>query len=229
MENQDQKPEEKVVTIGRNEPCPCGSGKKYKRCCGVNAAPKLSAPREPAPFAGGFNPKAGAPGFDPKMMENMDPQWMMQVSQALQRLPKGQLQRLQTVMQKAMNGKDVTAEAQELEKNLPPEFQSLMQSWAGTMGGLGGGGEEAALPGEFPALPGVPAPENTQMTEEQARLLVEQAAKSGVISTEQAESLLTAQEGASSEGLTTETAETEESAESKKGGFWKRFTDKANP
>lgn len=22
--------------IGRNEPCPCGSGKKYKRCCGAN-------------------------------------------------------------------------------------------------------------------------------------------------------------------------------------------------
>ena len=22
--------------IGRNEPCPCGSGKKYKRCCGKN-------------------------------------------------------------------------------------------------------------------------------------------------------------------------------------------------
>ena len=21
------------VKIGRNEPCPCGSGKKYKRCC----------------------------------------------------------------------------------------------------------------------------------------------------------------------------------------------------
>ena len=20
--------------IGRNEPCPCGSGKKYKQCCG---------------------------------------------------------------------------------------------------------------------------------------------------------------------------------------------------
>jgi preprotein translocase subunit SecA len=20
--------------VGRNEPCPCGSGKKYKRCCG---------------------------------------------------------------------------------------------------------------------------------------------------------------------------------------------------
>jgi hypothetical protein len=22
--------------IGRNEPCPCGSGKKYKKCCGAN-------------------------------------------------------------------------------------------------------------------------------------------------------------------------------------------------
>jgi len=24
----------KKKKIGRNEPCPCGSGKKYKRCCG---------------------------------------------------------------------------------------------------------------------------------------------------------------------------------------------------
>jgi hypothetical protein len=22
--------------VGRNEPCPCGSGRKYKRCCGAN-------------------------------------------------------------------------------------------------------------------------------------------------------------------------------------------------
>jgi hypothetical protein len=22
-------------TIGRNDPCPCGSGKKYKKCCGA--------------------------------------------------------------------------------------------------------------------------------------------------------------------------------------------------
>ena len=21
--------------VGRNEPCPCGSGKKYKKCCGM--------------------------------------------------------------------------------------------------------------------------------------------------------------------------------------------------
>ena len=23
--------------VGRNDPCPCGSGKKYKRCCGATA------------------------------------------------------------------------------------------------------------------------------------------------------------------------------------------------
>ena len=25
----------RVIKIGRNEPCPCGSGKKYKKCCGI--------------------------------------------------------------------------------------------------------------------------------------------------------------------------------------------------
>jgi len=25
------------VKVGRNEPCPCGSGKKYKKCCGAVA------------------------------------------------------------------------------------------------------------------------------------------------------------------------------------------------
>ena len=27
-----------VPKVGRNDPCPCGSGKKYKKCCGVNVA-----------------------------------------------------------------------------------------------------------------------------------------------------------------------------------------------
>ena len=26
----------KEKKIGRNDPCPCGSGKKYKKCCGAN-------------------------------------------------------------------------------------------------------------------------------------------------------------------------------------------------
>ena len=27
-----------VKKVGRNDPCPCGSGKKYKKCCGANSA-----------------------------------------------------------------------------------------------------------------------------------------------------------------------------------------------
>lgn len=33
------------MTIGRNEPCPCGSGKKYKKCCG--ATEDTGAPEQP--------------------------------------------------------------------------------------------------------------------------------------------------------------------------------------
>jgi hypothetical protein len=31
-------PQRRAVTISRNAPCPCGSGKKFKRCCGAPAA-----------------------------------------------------------------------------------------------------------------------------------------------------------------------------------------------
>ena len=31
-------PVRKAVKVGRNDPCPCGSGKKYKKCCGVDSA-----------------------------------------------------------------------------------------------------------------------------------------------------------------------------------------------
>ena len=31
-----RKPVVKTVKVGRNDPCPCGSGKKYKKCCGLN-------------------------------------------------------------------------------------------------------------------------------------------------------------------------------------------------
>ncbi len=31
-----KRPVKKGEKVGRNEPCPCGSGKKYKKCCGMN-------------------------------------------------------------------------------------------------------------------------------------------------------------------------------------------------
>ena len=27
------------MTVARNDPCPCGSGKKFKQCCGATGAP----------------------------------------------------------------------------------------------------------------------------------------------------------------------------------------------
>ena len=36
-EHQVTQPVHAEKTVGRNEPCPCGSGKKYKNCCGKNA------------------------------------------------------------------------------------------------------------------------------------------------------------------------------------------------
>jgi uncharacterized protein len=49
--------------VGRNDPCPCGSGKKYKQCCITKAAgPKkkftaklLSGKKEEQSQAGGIN------------------------------------------------------------------------------------------------------------------------------------------------------------------------------
>ena len=31
-----QRPVRVAPRVGRNDPCPCGSGKKYKKCCGMN-------------------------------------------------------------------------------------------------------------------------------------------------------------------------------------------------
>lgn len=32
------------MKIGRNDPCPCGSGKKYKKCCGAKVTPEFELP-----------------------------------------------------------------------------------------------------------------------------------------------------------------------------------------
>ena len=121
--------ESAVSVVARNEPCPCKSGKKYKRCCGVNAAPKLfqATDRQDA-----------NPGFDSSAFEGIDQEQVLQFSRALKRLPKGQMQRLQSLMQKAMSGQDVSKEAADMEKSFPLDFQKMMQDFVPP-----GEGEEA--------------------------------------------------------------------------------------
>jgi hypothetical protein len=171
--------ESSTPQVGRNEPCPCGSKKKYKRCHGVDAAPKLTVSAQQAP--------AMPAGFDPSQF---DPNMMLQFSQMMSKLPKGQLQKLQNLMQKAMSGKDVTREAKEFESSLPVEFQALLGGFQ-MPAGMGMPGGAAGLP-DIDVTDGAP-----QMTEEEARAIVDAAAKDGKISTEEAGELLKEPKGVS--------------------------------
>jgi SEC-C motif len=36
---------DRQMKLGRNDPCPCGSGKKYNHCC-LNAAAQAAAPAD---------------------------------------------------------------------------------------------------------------------------------------------------------------------------------------
>ena len=173
--------------IGRNEPCPCGSDKKYKRCCGKDAAPKLGAPMDVSkkfaqaglPTAGeGAGPANPLAGFDPSQL---DPQWMAQFNQAMMRLPRGQLQRMQALMQKAMSGKDISRDAAEFERMMSPEFMNFMKNSpiASMMA------QQQAAGGAAEVLP---ADEGMSMDE--ARRIVVEAAQKGEISDEQATELL---------------------------------------
>ena len=48
------------MKIGRNDPCPCGSGKKYKKCCGLHSPAEAGTP---APGKFRFEPGSyGGPG-----------------------------------------------------------------------------------------------------------------------------------------------------------------------
>jgi hypothetical protein len=56
------------MSVGRNDPCPCGSGKKYKKCCFAKDEAKHSAElaaRAAAPAPSAEAPKAAKrPGFE---------------------------------------------------------------------------------------------------------------------------------------------------------------------
>jgi hypothetical protein len=143
----------------------------------MTAAPETEAPQAA--------PGIGPGGIDPSQF---DPEMMAKLSKAVRRLPKGQLQRFQAIMARAMAGKDVSREAAALEASLPPEVRSLM------------GGLSSMAPGG--AAPAPEGPDSGEMTPEEARRLVEEAARDGKIGGAEAEALL-------------------KNAPDAKAGFWK--------
>jgi hypothetical protein len=112
--------------VGRNDPCPCGSTKKFKRCHGETATAWVgNAPKQDQnDDSSESGESTAASQFDPS---KMDLNWLAQFSGAIQKLPKGQLQRLQSLMQKAMAGKDVARELEEFQRTLPVSVQELLK------------------------------------------------------------------------------------------------------
>ena len=126
-------------------------------------------------------------------VNNLDPEWMAQFSKALQRLPHGQMQRLQAMMQKAMSGKDVSREAETFEKTLPPELQSLLLAFK--MPGAAANHDAIQTTGTpVSSTGGMPSEMPLEMSEEEARKIVAAAAESGKISQDQAQEVLGAGE-----------------------------------
>lgn len=167
--------------VGRNDPCPCGSGRKHKRCCGAD--PSAFATQENAPAGEDLSGKKkklkkGAVTEEMQQMANqMDPQLMEKMAKAFQRLPKGKAIQFQGLMQKAMMGKDVSRQMESLTRTLPPEFHHLMAQMAGGMAPQEEAEqEESGSQGE--------------MTEEEARKLVEEARDQGILDQQEAGDLL---------------------------------------
>lgn len=183
---------------GRNEPCPCGSGKKFKRCHGVGAAPKLTTPKNPV--SSGFNPQAaGLPPEAAEMVKNMDPNFMKNMMGMMSRIPRPQLMKLQAMMQRAMAGEDVSAEAAVLEKGLPPEFKEFMGQAA-----MSSQFAQMMAQNQSQAAAGTSGPD--AMSLEEAKRIVEAAAEAGKISESKAKEVL---------------AGVPEQLESEKKGFFK--------
>jgi hypothetical protein len=53
----------KTLTPGRNESCPCGSGKKFKKCCGLRGARRSPMATAVAVLIGGVVLAAVVFGF----------------------------------------------------------------------------------------------------------------------------------------------------------------------
>lgn len=149
--------------VGKNEPCPCGSGKKYKRCHGMSDVeraqlvdPDTLPKTKPGADMGALSGAMG--GFDPN---SMDPEQLKEVQKLISKMPKGQLRKLQGLMQRAMNGQDVMAELAQFESLLPGDFKNQLEAFS-----------------------------DDQMDFDEARKVLEEAVERGEVSREDADALL---------------------------------------
>ncbi len=51
------------MTLGRNDPCPCGSGRKYKKCCAAKGEPTTADLSAAVRMKGGVSFEPGANAY----------------------------------------------------------------------------------------------------------------------------------------------------------------------
>jgi len=110
--------------------------------------------------------------------DQMNPEQISQVQNMLKKLPHQQMQRLQSLMQKAMSGKDVTRDFEDFEKTLSPEMKEAFSQMSGQFGGAGATDASQG------------STQEEDMTVDEAKKVIEQAVKEGRLTQEQAQELL---------------------------------------
>jgi hypothetical protein len=114
----------------------------------------------------------------------MSPELLMELSQLVQQLPPGQLQKMQGLMHNMMAGFDVRKEMEEFEKSLPPGFREKLTS---LMGGMAMGGSSPPSSAETVSSS---LEASSEMDLSEARLTILRAVAGGKMTPEQAEKLL---------------------------------------
>jgi len=110
--------------------------------------------------------------------DQLDPAQIAQMQNLFKKMPHQQMQRFQSLMQRAMAGKDVAKEFEDFEKTLSPEMKEAFSQMSAQ---FGGGAEDAAAS---------TADSNEDMSVEDAKKIIEQAVKEGRLTPEQAQELL---------------------------------------
>lgn len=121
------------MSPGRNEPCPCGSGQKYKRCCFLKEEPSLdqvSLKGNPTATGAGqqASPKTEENPFAALYQKMNETGQMAEIQRLMLQLPKSQLIQISQVMQQAMRGGDSANLWKGIQERLPPAIQQKMQT-----------------------------------------------------------------------------------------------------
>ena len=135
-----------MPTVGRNDPCPCGSGKKYKSCClrqdQIKASRTLNAPQLERLLADDLFSYAFSPAHGAELTEAFDFYWGgVYVGESGRLLDPEDLHRMgewfaYDYRTKADGTRLIDQYAETQAGSLPKEAQEILQAWTRSVMGL---------------------------------------------------------------------------------------------